>query len=506
MSENSESLSLFRQIAILIAVVLSATLYATTILIVSTVLPQMQGTLSATADEISWVMTFNILATAVVTPLTGWLVARLGSRALMIWSVAGFSLSTYFCGAATSLEALIFWRVVQGGVSAPITPLAQSVILDTFSKRRRGLAVGLFGMGVMCGAFIGPTFGGIIADHYSWRWSFYLLVPISIAAVIGLTFTLPRNMAHVHTRLDWTGFLSLSIALATAQLVLSRGQRLDWFDSQEIILETFIGALAFYFFVAHSLTAKRPFLNPKLLLNRNYAIGLILVTIYGMLNFTPMVLLPPLLKQHAGFPDAIIGYIVGSRGVGALFGFLLAMFFGQRYPRKSMFVGFTVQTLSGLWLMSINLNVGVNELLIAGLFQGLAVGMIWVPLTVVAFSTLDTKDLAETSAVYHLLRNMGSSLFISLCVTEIVRSTGSNYGHMTESVSLFNEVLSLPNVIGGWSFDTIPGLMRVSKELIRQSAMIGYLNAFAMFTFASAAAIPLTMLIARQSPDKSINL
>ncbi|MGI9386595.1 MAG: MFS transporter, partial [Methyloligellaceae bacterium] len=186
MSEKSDSLSIFRQIAILIAVVLSATLYATTILIVSTILPQMQGTLSATDDEISWVMTFNILATAVVTPMTGWLVAKMGSRAVMVWSVAGFTLSTYFCGAATSLETLIFWRVIQGGISAPITPLAQSIILDNFPKRRHGAAIGLFGMGVMCGAFIGPTFGGVIADLYTWRWSFYLLVPMSIAAVFML--------------------------------------------------------------------------------------------------------------------------------------------------------------------------------------------------------------------------------------------------------------------------------------------------------------------------------
>jgi len=504
MSESAVSLSPVRRIAILITVVMSATLYSTTILIVSTILPQMQGTLSATADEISWVMTFNILATAVITPMTGWLVARVGTRGVMVWSVTGFTVATYFCGSATTLETLIIWRVLQGGFGAAVTPLSQSIILETFPKRQHGLVVGLYGMGVVFGAFIGPTLGGIMAELYSWRWAFYLIVPVGAASAIGLWLALPRGAATKDVRLDWTGFLSLSVALAAAQLVLSRGQRLDWFDSPEIVLETFIGVLSFYVFLAHSLTAERPFLNLKFLLNRNYALGLVLVTIYGMLNFTPMVLLPPLLRQHAGFPDATIGFIIGCRGIGALFGFFAAMFFGQRYPRKSMAVGFALQMASGLWLMTIDLNVGVTALAVNSLVQGLAVGAVWVPLTVVTFSTLEPRDLPETSAVYHLLRNMGSSLFISLCVTEIVRTTGMSYGQMSEFISPFNEVLTMPWVTGGWSFDTVPGLLRVSKELTRQSAMIGYLNAFGMYTAVSAAAIPLTMLMVRQRSDKAL--
>ena len=290
--EQENDLSPARRNAILFTVVLSATLYSTTILVVSTILPQLQGAMSATADEITWTMTFNILATAVVTPMTGWLVAQGGKRRVMLWSALGFTIATYMCGAANSLEELIFWRVVQGAVGAPLTPLTQTVTLDTFPKRQHGAAIGLFGIGVVLGAFLGPVIGGVMTELGSWRWAFYIIAPVGLIAFAGLFLALPKDEASAEdTPLDWTGFMLLSISITCTQLVLSRGQRLDWFDSNEILLETLLAALCAYLFVAHSLTTSKPFLNLRLLLNRNYALGLVLVFIYGMLNFTPMVVL-----------------------------------------------------------------------------------------------------------------------------------------------------------------------------------------------------------------------
>ena len=339
--EQVNDLTPARRIVILFAVMLSATLYSMTILVVSTILPQLQGAMSATADEIVWTMAFNIMATAVVTPMTGWLVARAGKRSVMLWSVLGFTVATYLCGASNSLEELIFWRVVQGAVGAPLTPLAQTITLDTFPKRQHGVAVGLFGIGVVIGAFTGPVVGGIMTELVSWRWAFYIIVPIGLVGLACLYLSLPRDKGRKDAPLDWTGFLLLSTAIACTQLVLSRGQRLDWFDSSEIMLETFVAVLTAYLFIVHSLTAKKPFINLRLMLNRNYALGLVLVFIYGMLNFTPMVILPSLLREHIGFPDSLIGYVLGSRGFGALSGFFLAMFIGQKYPRKSMLAGFS---------------------------------------------------------------------------------------------------------------------------------------------------------------------
>lgn len=496
-------LSQARRIAILATVVLSATIYSTTILIVAAVLPQLQGAMSATADEISWTMTFNILATAVVTPVTGWLAGRFGRRRLLVSSVALCAVSTYFCGAATSLESLIFWRIVQGAAGAPLPPMAQTVVLDTFPKRQHGLVVGIYGIGVVMGAFIGPMIGGVMAELYTWRYAFYIIVPIAAISATGVHFALPKDKTAPKIRLDWTGFLLLSTSIACIQLVLSRGQRLDWFASPEIMAEAFVGALTMYLFVAHSLTTDRPFLNLKLLKNRNYAIGLIVVLIYGMLNFTPMVLLPGLMREHIGLPDSLIGYVVGSRGIGAMCGFFAAMFIGQKYPRKSIMAGFAIQVVAGLWLMSINLNATPLDLALNGILQGFAIGMIWVPLTVVTFSTLDPEFLPETSAVYHLLRNIGSSFFISMSVTELVRSAAMNYEHMTEMVTPYALPFRLPWATGEWDMNTLEGLARLSEEIAHQASLISYLNAFALYTIVSAAAIPLILFVSKPAKTQS---
>src|ERR1700742_2603269 len=317
-------------------VVLGSSLYGTALLTTSTILPQMQGALSATPDEIAWAMTFNILATAVVTPMTGWLVSRFGSRRVMVWSVACFTLATLLCGMAQSLEMLVLWRILQGGAGAPLVPLSQSILFATFPRRQHTMVMSIFGMAVAVAPVFGPVYGGYLAEAHSWRWSFYMLVPIGIAATIGMAWTLPPDNRTTKVRFDWTGFVALATALAAVQLVLARGVRLDWFDSTEIVIESLIAALAFYIFLGHSLGARAPFVNLKLLSDRNYAIGLALVTIYGMLNFTPMVLLPPLLQQHIGFSDALVGQVIGCRGLGMLAGFMVAGFMSRIDPRISM--------------------------------------------------------------------------------------------------------------------------------------------------------------------------
>jgi DHA2 family multidrug resistance protein len=291
-SETALSLTATRRVLIMVAVMLASTLYSTTLLIASTLLPQMQGTMAATSDEIAWAMTFNILATAVVTPLTGWLVARFGRRRVMMGSILGFTLSTWMCGAADSLDALVFWRIMQGGVGAPVVPLSNAILLDSFPRRQAGLVTSMFGMAVVIGPVIGPTLGGFLAELWSWRWAFYMLVPVGAAAWVGLRLTLPIDRAGGHVRLDWIGFLTLAGAICCLQLVLSRGQRLDWFESTEIIVETALAVLTFFMFIVHSLTGERPFLDPRLLADPNYALGLVLVLVYGMLYFTPVVLLP----------------------------------------------------------------------------------------------------------------------------------------------------------------------------------------------------------------------
>ena len=493
------SLTFSRRVMIMVAVILGSTLYSTTLLVASGMLPQMQGSMAATADEIAWSTTFNILATAIVTPMSGWLLANFGRRRVMLFAVGGFSIVTYLCGQAESLETLILWRVMQGALGAPLVPLSNATILDCFPRRLAGRVSAIFGMtAVVLGPVIGPTLGGVLAEAYSWRYAFYMIVPAGIVAWIALWLVMPKDTPGASTRLDWAGFLSLSMAIGCVQLVLSRGQRLDWFESGEIITEAVLAGVAFYVFIAHSLTASRPFLNPRLLLDRNYALGLVLVFTYGMLNFTPLVLLPNLLQAYAGYPDALIGEIIGFRGLGGTVGFCAAMFIGRVDPRIGMTVGFGLLALSGIWLMEIDLNVTPEELLWNSVVQGLATGIVWVPLSVMAFGTLDQRFMAEGMAVFHLLRNIGSSLFISLAFAQVIQSTGANYSRMTEILSPYSRALSMPWVMGAWSVDTVTGLASLSKEINRQAAMIGYINAFSLYTVTAAGAILIVWLAPRR--------
>lgn len=479
---------------ILASATMATTLYATTILVVSVILPQMQGALSATQDQIAWVVTFNILATAVATPMTGWLAGRFGRRATMIYSQLGFMLATLACGLAPNLEFLVVARILQGAFGAPIVPLAQATILDTFPKEKQAFGTSVFGMGVVIGPVIGPIFGGYLADLYDWRWAFYMIVPAAALSLVSLLAFLPDGRTRRPAKLDWTGFLALCVAVGAMQLMLDRGNRQDWFDSYEIIIEAGVAVLAFYVFVAHSLTTDRPFLNLKHLRDRNYALGLVFVFVYGMLNFTPMVLFPPMLQGLLGYPNQVIGELLGARGCGAVFGFFSAMWVGRLDPRVGLILGCAVQAASGLWMMSFSLDVSFAEVAIASAMQGFAIGIIWPPLTVAAFRTIDPAYLAETSAIFHLLRNLGSSVFISLSVTALVRSTSANYGRLAEFITPYNENLAAAVGRGAADVSAADGLARISVAVARQAGMLGFLDAFALYTaacFAMFLMIPL---------------
>ena len=491
----SAEMSASRRVLILISAMLSVALYFSSILVASTVLPQMQGSFSATPDEISWTMTFNILATAIAMPMTGWLTARFGRSTVMIWSTGIFTLATTLCGFATTLETMILWRIVQGAAGAPCVPLAQTILLDTFPPRQHRMVLGIYGMGVVMGPIIGPALGGYLAEILNWRWAFFLLIPVGIAATVGLSATLPADRGHGPAYLSWIGFILLSVALGGLQLALSRGQRLDWFESNEIRISIFVSVVSFYLFLAHSLTSRRPFLDLRLLLNRNYSLGLALIALFGMLNFTPMVLLPPLMRVYMGYPDVLVGQVVGARGLGGLLGFFAVIFLSRLDPRVSVGAGFALQLVAGIWLMRIDLNVTPLELALNGVVQGLSSGIIVVALTLVTFNGIARDQMPEATAVYHLLRNIGASLFISVCVAEVVRSTGVNYSILSELISPYNRTLALPWAVGPLDISSPASLGRLSGEISRQAAMIAHLNAFGIFTAAAAVSVPLVLML-----------
>jgi DHA2 family multidrug resistance protein len=486
-----------RRLFVLFAVVIASSAFNAATFSVAAVLPQVQGALSATQDEVSWAVTFYILATAVTMPMTGWLVHRFGRGPVQFWSLAGFTFATLMCGLAQSLEALVVWRLLQGAAGAPLLPLGQSVLLDVFPRRQHGLVISIFGTTNTVGPVVGPTFAGWLAELYGWRWGFFMIVPVALVATIAARFALPEEGRRSPVSLDWIGFLSLSTAIAAVQLVLSRGQRLDWFESTEIVVWCGLAALAIWIFIAHSATAQAPFLSPRLLLDHNYVIGLFLIVIFGMLNFTPMVLLPPLMQNQLGYPDGLIGTVVSFRGAGVMLGSFASIFVQRLDPRVGMVTGFGLQIVSGVWLMSIDFNVPLGAMCANAFLQGLAVGLIWTPIVTTAFRTLDQRLRPEGIAVLHLTRSIGSSFFISLSVAEIVHTTGANYSRMAEHLSPYNKSLSLPSSMGEWSVESAGGLARIAGEISRQSALLGYMNAFVMYTAVSVIAIPLCLMLGK---------
>ncbi len=483
-----------QQWLILLMVPLTTLLFGMTITLVNVVLPQMRGTFAATPDQIAWVVTSNLVATAVATPMTSWLANRLGWRNLLFFAVLGFTTSSLLCGLAGSLEALVLYRVGQGLFGAPIMPMGQAVLLATFPRHLHPTVMMLWGAGSVAGPVIGPVLGSMISETYSWRGAFFMIVPPGIAAMTCVWFALSSHTERKRTHFDWTGFVALSVAVAAAQLIMDRGQRLDWFESIEIIIEAIVAVVSLWIFVVHSLTSRQPFLDPRLLLDRNFAIGLLLSLIMGMLAFTPMVLFPMLLHDLRGYPDSEVGVLLAARGLGNWCSFLIVVPFTRRNPRLAVACGLAAQAVAGLAMARLDINVTSFDVFWTNMLQGFGFGLAFTPMTVLAFATLPPERMTEGTGIFHLVRSFGSSVFISASVVLLLRSAAANYAGLNEFLSPFNKTLTYPTVLGLWNMSTPSGLMSLAGEVQRQAAMIGFINAFYLFALAAAVAVPLAWL------------
>ncbi|MFM9938202.1 MAG: DHA2 family efflux MFS transporter permease subunit [Hyphomicrobiaceae bacterium] len=486
-----------QQWLILLMVQLSNLVFNMTITLANLVLPQVRGTLSATQDEISWVITLNLVATAIATPMTAWLAGRLGWRNMMMWTVGGFTFASFLCGLAYSLETLIFARVLQGAFGAPIAPLGQAILLATFPRHLQPFALVMWGVGSVFGPVVGPILGAMATDAWNWRAAFFMIVPPGIATLICIWFALRDYRAVAKPRFDWIGFLALSVTLICAQLVFDRGQRLDWFDSREIVVCTLVGVLAFWVFVVHCLTASEPFLDPRLLLDRNFAIGTLIAFVIGMLSFTSLVLFPTLLHDLRGYPDNVISLLIAARGLGNWTAFLFITQLTRAAPRFAIGAGLALQAGASFWMSQFDINVPESSVFWSHYLMGLGNSIAFTPMAVMTFSTLPRDKVTEGAAVFTMMRNFGSSLFISLAVLVFVRSSSISYSQLVEFVSPFRSLLYYQSLPAYWNPETTAGLMQISREVQRQAAMIGYINAFYMMALTAAVAVPLAMLLQR---------
>jgi DHA2 family multidrug resistance protein len=458
-------------------------------------LPQMQGNLSATPDQIGWVITAFVVATAVGTILTSWFSQRIGRRQVFLLSIIGFTISSLLCASATGLGDLVLYRMVQGFVSAPLLPISQAIMLDTYPRERHGFAMSIWSMGMILGPVLGPTLGAILTEWYGWRYLFFMNVPMGILAFVGIVLTLPA--AHMKAqRLDWIGVISLITAVVCLQLMLDRGERQGWFESTEIVLTASGAALGFYIFVAHCLTADNPYLNLETFKDRNFTVGLGLIFVFGIAVFSSLFILPLYLQNIQGYPVLSAGWVISARGIGTMCAMMSAGVLADRFPAKYLILtGLSCVGFSNLWMTQWNANVGMGEIIWVTAINGYGMGMMWVSLSTVTFSTLAPQFRVEAASLFSLVRAIGASMGTSVVVAILVRSTQANYFELREHVTPFIDSLRSQQVQSMWDSSTAAGLQSIAGLVRSEALMIAFLNDFIFLVVVAFIAMPLVFLL-----------
>jgi MFS transporter, DHA2 family, multidrug resistance protein len=485
------------------SVMLGAFLYSIDWSIAAVALPHMQGSFTASQDQIAWVITSYIVTSAIVMPTGGWLSTRFGRKRVFVWAVGGFTLASVLCGAANSLTTEVLARILQGASGAFLIPLSQSIILDTYPPEQHGKAMALWGTGAVMGTMMGPTVGGYVTEYLSWRYIFYINVPFGLFALLGAAAFVPETVRNPGRRLDWFGFLTLALGIGAVQMLLDRGQRLDWFESQEIALLACLGVLGLYLFAVHSLTAKQPFLDPRLIASRGFFLSLVLISFYGFLTVPVMVLMPSFLEHLRGYSIDTIGLLQSPRGVGLL----IAMFIGGRItgkidPRILIAVGLLCLAVSGGEMSTWTAEIGAWPIIWTGFLQGFGGGLLIVPIQVIAFASLAPHHRTEVAAVFNLVRSVWSSLGVSVMLSLFVRTSSTGHAVLVEHVTPYSEALRLASPTGGVDLNTEHGLAVIEHQLGLQAAMLGYDAVFLLLAIVACSALPLLLLIGRQKDLK----
>jgi MFS transporter, DHA2 family, multidrug resistance protein len=466
--------------------------------IANVALPHMQGSFSASQDQIAWVLTSYIVAAAIMTPPTGVLAARLGRKRLFLWAVGGFTVSSMLCGAATSLDELVLFRLLQGVFGAGLVPLSQAVLLDTYPRERHGSAMAMWGVGVMVGPILGPTLGGWLTEFYNWRWVFYINVPFGLFALLGIFAFVPETERDRARPFDFFGFALLSLAIGALQLMLDRGELKDWFSSTEIMTYAALAGVGLYMFLVHMATAERPFLDPELFRDRNLCTGLFFIFVVGIVLLATLALLPPFLQDLMGYPVLTTGLVLAPRGVGTMIAMLVVGRLIGRLDARAFIVLGLLLTAQSLWVMAgFTTEVDVWTIVGTGITQGLGLGFIFVPLSTLTFATLPVRLRTEAAGMFSLMRNIGSSIGISVVETLLARNTQINHSALASNISPFNPVLRGPAMPPDWSLDSVHGLAALNAEITRQAATIAYLDDFRLMMYVMLIAVPLVVLLRR---------
>ncbi|MGH7048311.1 MAG: DHA2 family efflux MFS transporter permease subunit, partial [Stellaceae bacterium] len=465
--------------------------------IANVALPHIQGSLSAAQDQIAWVLTSYIVAVAIMTPLTGWLAGRLGIKYVFLFSVLGFTAASALCGSATSLSQLVFYRFLQGMCGAALVPLSQSTLLQINPPERHGQAIAVWGIGVMLGPICGPILGGWLTQVYSWRWCFYINLPLGLLAALGILVFIRETHRTHREAFDFFGFIALSIGIGALQMMLDRGELKDWFNSTEIWVYAGISGIFFYLFIVHTVTAgDRSFLNRDLLKSPNFAAGTVLIFFIGGILSGTLALLPTMLESLMNYPVFTAGIVTAPRGVGTMLAMFLVGRIINRVDNRVLILCGLLITVASLWMMTgFSLQMGMAPVIISGLLQGFGLGCTFVPMNTLALSTLPRNLLTQGTAIRSLMRNLGGSIGISIFEAALVENTQIVHSRLIEGLSPGNWLARAPQLPAPYSLTTPSGIAALNAEVTRQASMVAYIDVYALMLVIVLLTIPLLLLV-----------
>ena len=467
--------------------------------IANVALPYMQGSFSASYDEITWVLTTYITAAAIMTAPVGWLAARFGRKRLFVVCIVGFTITSMLCGAAQTLEQIVAFRLMQGVSSAALVPLSQAILFDIYPPERRGFAMAVWGMGVMIGPILGPTLGGYLTEIYNWRYVFYINLPFGVLATLGLLLFMHNTESESHLRFDWLGFFVLSTGIGALQMMLDRGNNQDWFTSSEIVIEAVLAGLCIYLFLVHMACAPRPLIRPEVFNDVNFSVGLVLMFAVGTLLVSSIALMAPWLQTLGSYPVATAGLLMAPRGVGTLIAIMLGGRVLTRFdPRWLAGLGLVLQCWS-FWVMTgWTPDVSAHEIVVTIAVQGAGMGLVFTQLQVLAFATLAPKLRTEGAALFSLGRNVGAAIGVSVTTSLLAHNAQALHETIGASVNPFNRALQTLGSAKEWLDPASHhGAMMLDRIVNHQAQIIAYVNDYVLMIFTTLPSLLLLLLMHR---------